>query len=74
MYQKRVPRCFQKVGRFWGCSRDVRPVHREILLCSQAQLEQAIEQSDLPYKNKYNLADLRVIFGAGALEIPGDAI
>jgi hypothetical protein len=70
MYQKKVPKAFQKVGRFWGCSRDVRPKPLEILPCSQAQLEQAIEQSDLAYKNKHNLADLRVIFGAGNIEIP----
>jgi hypothetical protein len=70
MYQKRVPKDFQKVGRFWGCSRNARPKHLEILACSQEQLEQAINQSELPYKNKHSLADLRVIFGAGALMIP----
>jgi hypothetical protein len=70
MWQKRVPSGFCNVGRFWGHSKGVRPVPVEILPCSQTQLEQAIEESALLYKNKYNLADLRVIFGAGDLHIP----
>lgn len=28
MYQKRVPKLYQNVGRFWGCSGGVRPVAR----------------------------------------------
>jgi hypothetical protein len=39
-FQKVVPKGFQDVGRFWGCSRDVPPPESPVILANQRQMQE----------------------------------
>lgn len=64
MRQKVVPADYRNVGRFWGCSRDVIPVPRKTLRCTEDDVRGALEgwefapSPDRPvYKVLYGRAD-----------------
>ena len=49
-YQKKVPKAFQNVGRFWGHSRDgVKPEIKTAYLCDETTLRQALERGGWEY-------------------------
>lgn len=65
MHQKRVPEAYRNVGRFWGCTRDVKPVMRSEHVCTNDDLVGALElggwawqQGDVVrYKTLYGAAE-----------------
>ncbi len=49
MVQKSVPELYRNVGRFWGNSRDVKPIMRRAMQCTNDDLAGALESTGWAY-------------------------
>lgn len=63
MYQKQVPAAYQSVGRFWGCSRDVKPHPEAFIRCTEDDLRGALE--DWRYAPSAERPIYRVLYNQG---------
>lgn len=61
MRQKVVPKGYQNVGRFWGCSRDVIPRPDAILQCTEDDIRGILEGWD--YEPKQDQDVYKVLYG-----------
>jgi len=63
MYQKQVPAEYQSVGRFWGCSRDVKPEPEAFVRCTEDDVRGALE--DWRYAPSAERPIYRVLYNQG---------
>lgn len=61
MEQKTVPKGYRNIGRFWGCSRDVRPVLRSQYRCTEDDIRGVLE--NWPYAPADDRTLYRVLYG-----------
>jgi hypothetical protein len=65
MRQKSVPSDFRNVGRFWGHSRDVSPVAREIIQCTEDDVRELLK--DWEHAPRPERVVYRILYGQSAL-------
>ena len=63
MKQKNVPKEYRNVGRFWGCSRSVKPVCRSSHKCTQDDLVGALESTGWAWQNSERI-EYSTLYGA----------
>ena len=63
MKQKNVPKEYRNVGRFWGCSRSVKPVCRSTHDCTQDDLVGALEATGWAWQNSERI-EYSTLYGA----------
>lgn len=61
MRQKAVPKAYQNVGRFWGCSKAVIPRPEAILRCTEDDIRATLD--DWPYAPKDDQDLYKVLYG-----------
>jgi hypothetical protein len=64
MRQKAVPSDFQNVGRFWGHSKDVSPVAREMVQCTEDDVRELLK--DWEYAPRPERVVYRILYGQSA--------
>ncbi|GAG95617.1 unnamed protein product [marine sediment metagenome] len=75
MRQKLVPKAYQNVGRFWGCTRDVPPKPLDEIRCTEDDIRGILENHSEYYREDaplsrvlYNVAGLFDAYRAGELD------
>jgi len=63
MEQKNVPKLYRNVGRFWGCSRSVKPVCRSEHECTEDDLVGALEETGWAWQHSERI-EYNTLYGA----------
>lgn len=81
MKQKLVPEAYQNVGRFWGCTRDVKPKPLDVVRCTEDDIRGVLEgwqyapKEDRPiYRILYNVAGRFDAYRSGQLDNGGNPV
>ena len=63
MHQKNVPALYRNVGRFWGCSRSVKPVCRSSHKCTQDDIVGALQATGWAWQRSERI-EYSTLYGA----------